>query len=118
MTPGMHTRLISCLIASTLLMTATVIAQELETIADIPVNPLSISGLREFAQTVSAEFKTEYERQALEGIQRRVVSYDVDGLRQYALILEPSGKVPAQGWPVLLMNHGHQPAPIRPYSKW
>ena len=111
MTVGIHTRLTSFAIASTLLMTANIKAQQLETIADIPVNPLSISGLREFAQQVSAEFTTEYERQTLEGIQRRVVSFDVDGLRQYALTLEPPGKAPTQGWPVLLMNHGHHPNP-------
>jgi len=86
-------------------------AQGSEAIADIPVNPLSISGLREFARTVSAEFKTEYERKPVEGIERRVVSFTVDQLVQFALILEPPGEAPAEGWPVLLMNHGHHPDP-------
>lgn len=107
----MHTRLISCALTSTLLIAATVTAQEFKTVAEIPVNPLSISGLRELAQTGSVEFRLEYERQPLEGIQRRVVSFDVDGLRQYALILEPSVTAPTEGWPVLLMNHGHHPDP-------
>ena len=111
MKTGMRTRLISRVLTPALLITATATAQDLKTVTDIPVNPLSVSGLRDLAQTVSAEFKPEYERQALEGIQQRVVSFDVDGLRQYALILEPPGTAPNEGWPVLLMNHGHHPNP-------
>lgn len=73
---------------SFLLMTLCGFAQGFETIADVPVNPLSINGLREFARTVSVEFKPEYERTPIEGIDRRVVSFTVDQLVQFALINE------------------------------
>jgi dipeptidyl aminopeptidase/acylaminoacyl peptidase len=86
-------------------------AQEPVTIENIPVNPLSLSGLRELANSARAEFRTEFERQPVEGIKHRVVSFNVDGLRQFALILEPDGDTPEKGWPVLLMNHGHHPNP-------
>jgi len=33
------------------------------------------------------------------GIIRQVVSFDVDGLNQFALVLWPSGRAPASGWP-------------------
>jgi len=82
-----------------------------ETIADIPVNPISLSGLRELAETASNGFAPEFVRPPIEGIERRVVSFVVDGLKQYALILQPAGAAPPEGWPVLLMNHGHHPNP-------
>jgi len=86
-------------------------AQQADTVAAVPVNPLSISGLREYARTASARFILEYDREPLEAIKRRVVSFSADGLNQYALILEPTGTPPSEGWPVLLMNHGHHPDP-------
>jgi dienelactone hydrolase len=73
--------------------------------------PLSIEALRRYAAAVRNEFAPVLEREPLEGLSRRVVSFQADGLRQYALILEPAGPPPAKGWPVLLMNHGHHPNP-------
>ena len=86
-------------------------AKEQGTIAGVPVNPLSLSGLRELANTTPVKFEPAYERPSLDGVLRRVVSFDVDGLQQFALILEPDGIAPVDGWPVLLMNHGHHPDP-------
>jgi pimeloyl-ACP methyl ester carboxylesterase len=94
-----------------LLMAASSPAQVPETIDSVPVNPLSVSGLRELANTTAVEFKPEFERQAIEGIRRQVVSFYSDGLLQFALVLEPAGTAPDEGWPVLLMNHGHHPNP-------
>ncbi len=85
--------------------------QESGVSADAPANLLSISGLREDASTDHARLVFEFEREPLEGIKRRVVSFSADDLHQYALILEPPGKPPSEGWPVLLMNHGHHPNP-------
>jgi pimeloyl-ACP methyl ester carboxylesterase len=107
----MRHRLISFFLFSFLFVAINSSAQENASIANTPVNPLSISGLRELANSAPVEFITEHERPAIEGIQRRVVSFNVDGLQQFALILEPTGTAPKDGWPVLLMNHGHHPNP-------
>jgi pimeloyl-ACP methyl ester carboxylesterase len=109
--PGMNIGCTSGFIFYTLAAMSCCIAQAKERVADIPLNPISVSGLHEFANTVSAEFSFEYEREPIEGIQRRVVSFVVDELHQYALVLQPPGNTPDGGWPVLLMNHGHHPEP-------
>ena len=44
-------------------------------------------------------------------VQRTVMSYQSDGLRQYALVLRPGGRAPAGGWPVVQFNHGFHPDP-------
>lgn len=94
-----------------LLFAANSSAQASPDIADIPVNPLSLSGLRELANQAPTEFHQEYECPPIGDIQRRVVSFSVDGLKQFALVLEPAGETPDDGWPVLLINHGHHPNP-------
>jgi dipeptidyl aminopeptidase/acylaminoacyl peptidase len=35
------------------------------------------------------------------------VSYSSENLKQYALMLVPTGQMPASGWPVVVVNHGH-----------
>jgi alpha-beta hydrolase superfamily lysophospholipase len=70
-----------------------------------------IGDLRRYASRLHNEFKTEFEREPLDGVRRRVVSFEADGLRQFALIAEPPGPAPEQGWPVLLMTHGYHPNP-------
>ncbi len=107
MKPSLYTLLLTC----SLFIVSSEANQQWEGIEDVPVNPLSISGLRQLADSVDAEFKPEYQRQPLEGLQHRVVSFQVDGLKQYAYILEPAAKTPDGGWPVLLINHGHHPNP-------
>ncbi len=107
MKPGLFTLFLT----SFLFIAGSEADQERLSIEDISVNPLSISGLLQLADSADSEFEPEYERQPLEGLQHRVVSFQVDDLRQYAYILEPAGKVPDGGWPVLLMNHGHHPNP-------
>lgn len=78
----------------------------------LPENQLtSPAGLSRYAATVQNEFQFEYQREAIEGLQRRVVSFRADGLKQFALIVEPTGEAPKNGWPVLLMNHGFHPSP-------
>lgn len=71
----------------------------------------SIESLRRYADTLHNEFQLEYERQPLEGISRRVVRFTADGLRQYALVLQPASTPPENGWPVILMSHGYHPDP-------
>jgi dienelactone hydrolase len=74
-------------------------------------NLTSIEALREYAAEVRGEFRVIRQRTALEGHTRRIVEFTADGLRQYALVVEPVGNPPERGWPVLLMNHGYHPNP-------
>lgn len=53
------------------------------------------------------------EEQGAQGIRRQIMSFEVDGLTQYALVLLPAGDPPEQGWPVLQFNHGFHPDPPR-----
>ncbi|MCP4047842.1 MAG: hypothetical protein GY732_17855, partial [Gammaproteobacteria bacterium] len=107
----MNLRLISLSLLLLNGISTNMLANETTGISDIPVNPLSISGLRDLADSPAVQFRNEYERSDIDGIKRRVVSFSVDGLHQYALVLKPAGKRPQAGWPVLLMNHGHHPNP-------
>jgi dipeptidyl aminopeptidase/acylaminoacyl peptidase len=53
---------------------------------------------------------------------RYVVSYKSDGLKIYGLLTIPTGQKPANGWPVMLFNHGYIPpasySTISSYSNW
>lgn len=40
---------------------------------------------------------------------RAIASYQSDGLKIYALLTIPQGKRPAEGWPVIVFNHGYIP---------
>jgi len=93
------------------LIAANAKAHEPARVNSIPVNPLSVSGLRQLAQAEPVEFKLEYDREPHEGIQQQVFSFSVDGLRQFVLVLQPAGPAPENGWPTLLINHGHHPNP-------
>jgi len=86
-------------------------AHEPPTVDSIPLNPLSVSGLRQLADADPESFTLEYNREPLDGIQQQVLSFNVDGLRQFALVLQPEGPAPQNGWPTLLINHGHHPDP-------
>lgn len=52
-----------------------------------------------------------------------IVSFQSDGLREYALMSIPDGRRPARGWPVVIINHGYSdPATYQtdgsPYSQF
>ena len=72
---------------------------------------LSINALREYASSTGAQFRLEFEREPLNGIERRVFNFEADGLRQFAMVLIPAGTMPDHGWPVLIFNHGYHPNP-------
>ena len=79
--------------------------------APLPQELTSPEGITRYARTLSNQFKTEYERRIIDGVERRVLSFEADGLKQFALLLQPTGQKPATGWPVLLMSHGYHPNP-------
>ena len=80
---------------------------------DARANP----GLRALSDLVKsspgATFSAVGEQIQLTDMSREIVSFESDGLRQYALLLRPLGKIPDAGWPVLLFNHGYHPDPPR-----
>jgi pimeloyl-ACP methyl ester carboxylesterase len=49
----------------------------------------------------------------LSGLSAQVAKFSVDGLTQYALLLQPEGDVPESGWPVIIFNHGFHPDPFK-----
>lgn len=72
---------------------------------------LSVDALRHYAAELRNEFEVVRELPPLGDLKRREVAFTADGLRQFALLVEPAGKPPAAGWPVLLMSHGYHPDP-------
>lgn len=70
---------------------------------------LAIAGLR--TEDIQASFTVERQLPAAEHLERTLLSFHVDGLKQYALMVKPQGQPPRQGFPILIMNHGHVPAP-------
>lgn len=74
-------------------------------------DPLSIIALTHYAEALHNEFKPVRKRPSIGEIRRRVAAFQADGLHQYALIMTPAGEPPGNGWPVVLMNHGHHPNP-------
>ena len=41
--------------------------------------------------------------------ERYIASYLSEGLKIYALLTVPQGEKPADGWPVVVFNHGYIP---------
>jgi dipeptidyl aminopeptidase/acylaminoacyl peptidase len=73
---------------------------------------IDIAQLRAFADSKPGiEFVHLRENPSVAGERREVVSFESDGLVQYALVLWPAGERPETGWPVLLFNHGYHPNP-------
>ena len=64
-------------------------------------------------QEVSIGFRHVRDNAQTEGIRRQVYQFEVDGLKQYALVLWPAGDAPPRGWPVVQFNHGYHPDPPR-----
>lgn len=67
--------------------------------------------LAAYARRLSNTFELTESRPGLPGLKRYDVAYSADGLRQYAMVLEPDGQAPAEGWPVVVMAHGYHPDP-------
>lgn len=77
---------------------------------DTGITPAALATL---AASGSYTFTPVTDNPGTEGIRRQILSFEVDGLRQYVLLLRPAGDKPEQGWPVLQFNHGFHPDPPR-----
>src|SRR3989344_235406 len=71
----------------------------------VKANPYSIDSLK--ARSYASELKTERKVRETSGLTSYVVSFESDGLKQYALMNVPRGDTPAGGWPVVIVNHGY-----------
>ncbi len=73
-----------------------------------PLSPLSIAYLRQ-QQTPGSDIIIEQTLAPGGNYDRYIASYLSDGLKQYALLTVPKGQPPANGWPVIVFNHGYIP---------
>ena len=90
------------------------VALSLPARAEVPASEagITIDDLQAFANSSpQIEFQHLRDNPSVAGERRQVVTFNSDGLRQYALVLWPAGKRPDTGWPVLLFNHGYHPNP-------
>jgi len=77
-------------------------------IPTIVSHPLSIKFMR--SQTYpGSDLFTEQTLPNGSNYTRSVVSYQSEGLKIYALLTVPLGTSPANGWPVIIFNHGYIP---------
>ncbi|MBI2338423.1 alpha/beta fold hydrolase [Candidatus Daviesbacteria bacterium] len=72
------------------------------------LHPLSIEALRK-GEYPGSDIAIEKILDQGVNYQRFIVSYKSEGLKIYALLTVPSGKAPAEGWPVIIFNHGYIP---------
>jgi uncharacterized protein len=72
------------------------------------LSPLAISAMQAKAYPGS-DLVMESTLSAGPDYNRYIVSYQSDGLKLYGLLTVPTGVKPAEGWPVILLNHGYIP---------
>lgn len=70
------------------------------------LNPLSIVAMRERSY-LGSDITIEETLSSAPTYNRYFASYKSDGLKIYALLLVPKGTKPANGWPVIVFNHGY-----------
>jgi dienelactone hydrolase len=73
-----------------------------------PIFPLSIEYLRQQDYSGS-ELVIEQTLAPGSNYDRYYASYVSEGLKQYGLLTVPRGQRPADGWPVIVFNHGYIP---------
>lgn len=72
----------------------------------VPLNPLTIQAMRAKVYPGS-NITIEQTLSPMPTYNRYIASYQSDGLKIYALLLIPKGVKPANGWPVIVFNHGY-----------
>ncbi len=73
-----------------------------------PLHPLAIERLRQ-RDYPGSEIVIEETLASGVNYERYIISYQSDGLKIYALLTVPQGEKPANGWPVVVFNHGYIP---------
>jgi dipeptidyl aminopeptidase/acylaminoacyl peptidase len=73
-----------------------------------PLHPLMIESLRQ-REYPGSEIVIEQTLAAGANYERYIASYQSEGLKIYALLTVPQGEKPADGWPVVIFNHGYIP---------
>lgn len=79
-----------------------------EQIIKLATNPLQIAEMRK-KDYPGSEITIEQELAQGANYKQYVTSYKSDGLKIYALLTVPIGKVPEGGFPVIVFNHGYIP---------
>ena len=79
-----------------------------ETVVNSEASPINIDYLRSL--NISSE-KIKIEEELVEGInyKRYIASYSSEGNKVYGLLTIPTDKVPANGFPAIIFNHGYVP---------
>ncbi len=70
------------------------------------LNPLAIQAMRERSYPGS-DITIEQTLNPAVTYNRYIASYESDGLKIYALLLVPKGRVPTKGFPAIVLNHGY-----------
>lgn len=71
----------------------------------------SFYSLQQLARDYHGRIMVARERDPIGDLPASILSFQVDGLKQYALCITPTGPKPEHGWPVLIFNHGYVPDP-------
>ena len=82
----------------------------LTTATPVP-NPLEINAMRA-REYPGSDIVIEQTLEPGANYNRYYVSYRSEGLKIYALMTVPNGEKPAQGWPVIIFNHGFIPPDV------
>lgn len=87
------------------------------------ISPFSVEGLRERKYHSRVSFVKELIGET--DFRAFLISYDSDGLKIFARVNIPAGKVPLRGFPIVIFAHGFSPNPsdpeyfLRPYyEEW
>lgn len=88
--------------------TATPVPTATPTATPTPLHPLSIEYLRR-QEYPGSPLVIEQTLAPGSNYDRYIASYDSEGLKQYGLLTVPRGTQPANGWPVIIFNHGYIP---------
>lgn len=73
-----------------------------------PLHPLTIESLRQ-QDFPGSDITIEETLEPGSNYDRYIASYLSEGLKIYALLTVPTGEKPAEGWPVIVFNHGYIP---------
>lgn len=70
------------------------------------LDPLAIDAIRS-KQYPGSPITTEQELGDQGGYTHKIVSFQADSLKEYALVSTPSVSPPEGGWPIIILNHGY-----------